>query len=713
MDKSLMTWHPKNGGGSDKRFYETNGYYVDSTFFEVFTYDLKWGNAATALSQPNSIVISETMSNRYFGSTDPVGQQLTIGLPFGDFAYTVRGVFRDKDMKSHIPAHFLLSMKNSDIGGWVDQQTNWTMTSIFHTYVKLRPGTDPQAFEQQLNRMEQTHAAEKLRVTGISLKLFLQPLKKIYLHSSIGDEIAPNGNIRTLYILGSIAIFLLVIACINFMNLSTARSEQRAKEVGVRKVLGAERSMLVMQFLGESFLMSALALGLALLLAQLFLPAFNELTQKNLKPLQQPGLVFWIAGLALVTGLLAGLYPAFYLSSFQPVRVLKGRIGHYFSAAFIRRALVVFQFSISIGLILGVIVTWRQMSMIEDQDLGFSREQKVVLPMQSKQVAMNYTSLRDELLRSSGIRSVTSGSTYPGIENINDMLFYAEGKTMKDFVDISTATIEQDYFRTLGLTELHGRIFSVVPDADTASLILNETAVKKLGYDPAHAVGRHIYWEWEGVRHNMEIVGVVKDFNFQGLQEPIKPFTFSMMNFFGNKYAYLIASLQPGHYSQTLSEMGKAWSKVNPTTPFVYSFLDRDFQQNYQKEQQTSRIVIDFTTIAIIVACLGLFGLASFSAEQRRKEIGIRKVLGASAFHITRLLSRDFVRLVAVAIVIALPVSGYIMSRWLEHFAYRVPISWWMFVVSGGIALVVALFTVSVQSARSALANPVNSLRSE
>ncbi|MDP4255761.1 MAG: ABC transporter permease [Bacteroidota bacterium] len=714
MDKTLITWHPA-GSGEGKRFFETNGYYVDSSFFQVFTYDMKWGNSRTALDLPNSVVISESVADRFFGSANPIGQPLTLGLPEGDFVYTVRGVFRDGNLKSHIPAHFLMSMKNSDIGGWVDQLSDWVMTSIFHTYVKLKPGTDPVALEKKINRLEQQHAGEKLRTTGLSVDLFLQPLTQIYLHSAIGDELAPNGNIRSLYILGSIAIFLLVIACINFMNLSTARSEQRAREVGVRKVLGAERRMLVMQFLGESFLMSLLALGLALLLAKLFLPAFNELTGKDLQPLRQPGLIFWIAGLAMVTGLLAGLYPAFYLSAFQPVRVLKGYIGNYFSATLIRRVLVVFQFCISIGLILGAIVSWRQMSVVQDQDLGFSKEQKIVLPMQSKQVALNYTSLRDEIAKTPGVRSVTCGSTYPGIVNINDMLFYAEGKTMKDFISIYTATIEQDYFRTLGLTLLHGRELSINPNADTTAGILNETAVKSLGYDPAHALGRHYYFEWQGTRHTMEIIGVVKDFNFQGLQETIKPYMFTKMGFFGTRYAYLLASLKPGHYSQTLSEIGEAWKKVNPTTPFDYSFIDRDFQKNYEKEQQSARIVADFTVIAIIVACLGLFGLASFSAEQRRKEIGIRKVLGASSLSITRLLSRDFVRLVAVAMVIALPLSALIMSKWLEHFAgpYRVSLSWWMFAIAGAIALLVALLTVSVQSARSAMANPVESLRNE
>ncbi len=708
LDKMLLKYEQ---GSVPKQFYETNGYYVDSDFFRIFTYDFKYGNALTALNEPNSMVISEEVAGKIFGNENPVGKSINIGMPYGDFNYTVKGVFNDAEIKSHIPAHFFLSMRNGDIGTWVENQTNWATNNIFHTYIKLKKGTDPKAFEKKLQPFIDRRGGDDLKAMGITRQLFIQPLQDIYLHSDLQNEIAPNGNITYLYILGSIALFVLLIACINFMNLSTARSGKRAKEVGMRKVMGAEKKSLVFQFLGESVVLSMLALLLALLLASVLLPFFNNLAQKNLRLFDRPDLWLWIAGLTVCTGILSGLYPAFYLSSFKPIAVLKGKLINNFSATTIRKGLVVFQFTISICLILGAIVIVRQLHFLDNRELGFNKNQKIILPLQDQNALKNYSALKNELLKNPGIKSVTSGSTYPGIANVEDMLLYSEGKTAHDAVDVHLAAVENDYFETLNFTVLAGRGFSKEFTADSNSIVLNETALKELGYDIKTAVGRKLYFDFKGSHSTMQIIGVVKNFNFESLYNSIKPFGFNRI--FGNMHSYVVADLTTKNYAGLLKDIEHSWSKINPGIPLVYSFLDKDFQKNYEKDQRASGIVSYFTLIAIFVACLGLFGLSAFSAEQRTREIGIRKVLGASVANVTSLLTVEFVKLVLLAIVIASPLAWYGMNKWLQGFAYRIPISWWMFVLAGVLAIVIALCTISFQAIKAAMANPVKSLRSE
>ena len=478
--------------------------------------------------------------------------------------------------------------------------------------------------------------------------------------------------------------------------------------------MGAERNALVAQFLGESFMMCIIALVIALLMAWILLPFFNNLTHKNLRPFDQPVIIWWILGLTLLTGLLAGIYPAFYLSAFKPVSVLKGKIVHSFSATAIRKGLVVFQFTISICLVLGAIVIWQQLNFLQDQQMGFNKNQQIILPMQYDNTAAKFTTLKNELLKNPHIKSVTSGSTYPGIPSLTDMLFYAEGKSTNEIVDIQLSAIENDYIKTLGFTLLHGR--SHFPNeftADSAGIILNETAVKDLGYSLENAVGKKIYCDFARFHAVMQIVGVVKNFNFESLHYSIKPFGFTT-GAFANKYSYTIASVASNNYPQLLKEIERSWITVNPSVPFEYSFLDQDFQRNYGKEQLTARIVAYFTFIAILIACLGLFGLAAFFPPNNgTKEIGIRKVLGASVTDVTALLSKEFIKLILVAIVIASPIAWWAMTKWLQDFAYKISISWWMIGMAGLIAIVIALITISFQSVKAALMNPVKSLKSE
>ncbi len=701
-------------GSVKKQFFETNGYYVDSTFFQILSYDFIYGNAAISLNDPNSVVISTELSKKFFGDENPVGKSILINTPFGESTYKVNGVFDNRKNKSHITASYFLSMRNNDMWNWVQQQTSLIGNNVFFTYVKLKAGADPKIFEKKMQSFFNQQAGPDFKAMGFSVNLFIQPVKDIYLHSALGNEIAANGNIKYLYILGCIAAFILIIACINFMNLSTARSEKRAKEVGVRKVMGAQKKSLIAQFLGESFIICALALAIALMLVQLFLPYFNNLTRKNIYFLENPQLIIWIIGVTLLTGLLSGLYPALYLSSFKPVSVLKGKIVNSFSALMLRKGLVIFQFTISICLVIAAIVIWQQLALLKNQQLGFKKSEQLILPLQDSYLntEANYNALKNELLKYPEVRSVSSGSAYPGTTNLNDMLFFTDGKSKNDNVDVHLATVENGYIETLGFQVMSGRSFSEEFTADSASIILNEQAVKQMGYDPRNIIGKKIHYDVKNFRGDLLVVGVVKNFNFESLHYQIQPFGFTTSTF-GSKYGYMIVNISTKDYATLLSKLENTWKKLNPAIPFEYSFLDQDFQHNYEKDQLTSRIAISFTLIAILIACLGLFGLAAFSAEQRTKEIGIRKVLGASAANLTTLLSKEFIRLIIIAILIASPIAWFAMNKWLQGFAYKIHITWWMFALAGFLAIFIALVTVSFQAIKAAVANPVKSLRAE
>jgi putative ABC transport system permease protein len=707
-EKMLLTYEQ-----NQKQFLESNAYYVDSTYFELFSYDFKFGDIQTALNGPNAIVISDAVATKFFGNENPIDKVLKVGLSFGEFNYTIKGVFRNTGVKSHIPSNLFLSMDNGDIGAWVKSQTKWATNSVFHTYVKLKEGSDALAFENKLQDFLNRNGGEEFKAAGFEKILFIQPVEDIYLHSNYGYEVASNGSATYLYTFTFIAGFVLLIACINFMNLSTARSEKRAKEVGMRKVNGADRTSLVGQFLGESLLMSGMALVFAVVMIQMLTPAFNQLTHKELSLIKLPNIFIWLALLTLLTGLLSGLYPAFYLSSFKPISVLKGTKRNSISATTIRRALVVFQFTISIVLILGAILTTQQMSYLSNQNLGFDKKQKIVLPIQTSEANTNSTTLKNELLNNSQIISAAKAGTYPGIESVGSMLFYAEGKAAQDNVELRTTYAEPGYIETLGMQLLKGREFSKEFINDQGGLILNEEAIKQLGYTIDNAVGKKVYFEYRNTTQSMDIIGVVKDYHFESLHQKIKPLALSVHQLFSLPHNYLILDVKSSQYSELIATVQKTWNRINPNSPFAYSFLDQDFQRNYEKEERTSQLIHYFTFIAIVIACLGLFGLATFTAEQRVKEIGVRKVLGASVSQIVTLLSKDFMKLVVISIVLSAPVAYYLMNDWLSGFAYRIEIKWWVFAIAGGAAVLIALLTISFQAIKAAVTNPVESLRSE
>lgn len=696
--------------GEKRQFFETKGYYIDSTFFKVFEYQFLNGNPDAALKSPNSIILSNTLAKKLFGKNDPINQPLIVGLPFGDFQYKVTAVFDERKVKSHIDANYFMSMDNGDIGGAVKTMTNWATNNIFYTYLKLIPTADPNVFESKLDLFFARHGAEDLKAMGSYTKsLFIQPFQGIYLQPQMEYELGIKGNKTHLFVLSSIAIFILLIACINFMNLATARSEKRSKEVGIRKLLGANRGTLILQFLGESIMISLLGFGIALIASSLLLPYFNQLTGKEINLYQSYFPILFILILAIAAGLLAGTYPAFFLSGFTPVKVLKGRFKGNMAGFSLRQVLVVFQFAISACLILMVFVISKQLTFVQNQDLGFSKEQQLVIPLNSEYTASKFDVIKSDLLQSSNIKSVTVVSAYPGIENIESMLYFAEGKSVDEVINITNAVVADDFIETLGFTLLEGKGFTDDLTTESPVLILNETAVKGLGYEVNNAVGRLVHYEWRGELHTFEIVGVVKDFHFRSLHKNIEPYGFIK----GNNGGYMIASFQGGEVNEVLEKAESTWKNAGITDPFVYSFLDEDFQRNYQKEERTASLIMTSAILAIIIACLGLYGLASFMTEQRTKEIGIRKTMGATDWSIVKLLSQDFGKTVLVAVFLSVPASLFLANKWLSDFAFKIDLHWSYFVLTGFVALIIAMLTVSFQSIKTALMNPVDSLRSE
>lgn len=688
--------------------------HVDSTIFDVFSLPLLEGNPKTALSDPSSVVITEEMAQKYFGSAEVLGKILRID---DERDYRVSGVLKSIPKQSHIRFDFFrpLQSEESRAGNWLSHN--------FNTYIVLREGADPKRLEAQFGAISKKYVGpqvqaflnaslDELEKGGSYLRYSLMPLTKIHLQSNKAGEIGPTGNIQYVYIFSAIAAFILLIACVNFMNLSTARSANRAKEVGVRKVLGSHKKALVAQFLTESILISAVSLLLALGLAQLLLPFFNQLSGKEIevglftKPWLLPSLVV----LMLIVGLLAGSYPSFYLSSFQPVTVLKGKLSGGFKRSWLRSSLVVFQFSISIILIVGTVVIYSQLKFIRNKNLGFSRDQVLVV-QNGYALGNKAASFKNEIKTLQGVEAVTMTGYLPtGVYRNDNPLFADASLDQKSAVSLQNWYVDEDYVPTLKMQVVKGRNFNRQMATDSSGVLINEAAARLLPF--AEPVGQTVYFV-EDMKTKQSrpfrILGVIKDFNFNSLREVVSP----MALFYGQEQGSFAIRLQTADAGNILSLIQNKWKAMAPGQPFNHSFMDEDFNRIYEGEQRVGKIALSFSVLAILIACLGLFGLVTYAAEQRTKEIGIRKVLGASVGNIVNMLSIDFVRLVAVAILIAFPLAWYGMNKWLQDFAYRIPIDWKVFLVAGVAAVLIAVITVSAQAIKAALANPVKNLRTE
>ncbi|MDQ1085837.1 ABC transporter permease [Siphonobacter sp. SORGH_AS_1065] len=691
--------------------------YADSNIFQVFTLPLLKGNPKTALIKPSSIVISETVARKYFGEADPVGKVLEIKDWKSSFQVT--GVMQDIPENSHVHFDMLASM-----AGLAEAQSNSWMTSEFFTYLVLREGSDYKKLEAKLPKVVASKLGPQLEKAfgmsyadfwkkGNSVGLFLQPITDIHLHSDFPYDLSAPGNAQTVYIAGAIALLMLLVACINFMNLSSAGASKRAREVGIRKVLGSAQSELMRQFLFESILLTGIALFLALWMVDLALPAFNQLSGKHLgiplliNPLVLLGLVL----LVVVVGLLAGSYPAFFLSSFKPLSVLKGggntiKMGQ--GSLSFRNGLVVFQFFISIALMICTTVVYRQLSFIEHKELGYQKEEVIILP-ETWALHQNQAAFRQRLSGDSRIQSISSSEFIPAGPSSNNNFFVAPDRNPDLLVKTLRYDVDPQYIPTLGIQVVEGRNFSEKFATDSSGIILNEAAVRSLGWK-GNVLGRTVTSrENNGIATTYRVIGVVKDFHFRSLHELITPLVMIQNSQAGN----LIIKTKTRDLAGLLQTMQREWNRYPSEVPFSYSFLNDRFSNTYQEEQKTGTILSIFAGLTIFVACLGLFGLATFTAQQRTKEIGVRKVLGASTGSILALLSRDFLKLVGIAFLMAIPLAWYAMNEWLQDFAYRISLEWWVFAVAGLLAIAIALITVSFQSVKAALVNPVKSLKSE
>ena len=712
-DKTLLQY--KIPGAAPLSFYEDKGFLADSNFFHFFTYPFIEGNPNTALQAPATIVISEEIAHKLFGSSPALNKVIFVSSGTnGDHIFTVTGVFRPVAAPSHIDARFFMSFGGGEMEQMMKRQANdYTTNNMFETYLRLGQDASPATVEAKFPAFLDKYAGKDLKAYGIQKRQFLVAVRDIHLRGDVPGNVTPPASKTSLYILGSIAAFTLLIACINFMNLATARSAKRSSEVGVRKVLGAVKSSLIGQFLGESVLMSVLAFLLAWAFTALLLTPFGEITGRHLSlglPEHLPLLAAFL-GLAVFAGLLAGLYPAFYLSSFQPAKVLKGKFSNSLAAISLRKGLVVFQFMISVTLIVSTVVINDQMAFLRNQDLGFNKTAQIVIPLRGSTGKSLNVALENEFKRNGQVISAGTAAYYPGLQNPSDIFLYRDGKNAQEGRRTRMNYVDYGYLPTLGIKAVAGRIFSKEFPGDTsARIIINESAVKALGFSsPAAALGNKINSDFQGQTNKFTIVGVVNDFHFEDLHTVITPYAFILTG--GG--SYLVVHTQAGAPKALLASLEAAWHKLDPNEPFEYSFLDEDFQKNYAAEERLSALIRYFTIMAILISCLGLFGLASFSAEQRIREIGIRKVLGASVGGIVLLLSKDFLKLVGIAMLIASPLAWLIMRKWLQDFAYQTPISWVVFLITFVCTLAITLATISFHAIRAALANPVVSLKRE
>jgi putative ABC transport system permease protein len=699
----------------DKSFEEPDILAVDSNFFNVFSFKLKEGNAATVFSEPNAVIVTEEMAKKYFGNEPAMGKMLSFGEE--RTPYKVVGVAENPPYNSHFTFHMLTSI-NTEVQV---KRFDWSwIYCALTTYVKLKEGASAERMEAKFPAMVKRFAGntigrvfntslEDFEKNGNSIQLFLQPLTEIHLYSAgINSGLGTHGDVKYLYIFSCVALFILLLACINFMNLSTARSAGRSKEVGVRKVLGSVKSQLIAQFLTESMLTCLIALLLAFALGEIFLLLFKDVLFEGLDTnlLNQNWLWLGILILIFVVGIVAGSYPAFYLSAFKPVDVLKGKLRMGMKNSLTRSTLVVFQFGVSVCLIVCTTVVFRQLSHISNINMGFDKE-NILVVTNTDRLGNNMDAFKLALDASPEVISSTYAFNLPGT-HIDMDLFMPEGTSTADKA-LKFVTADYDYLQTLNIQLKEGRNFSrdFPSDADEqeGAMLINESAAAILGWD--NPIGKHLRSARDN--NNRKIIGIIKDFNIVSLRERIEP----LLILLTPQGDHLAVKIKPGEGQKTIAAIEKQWKTFAPNAPFDSFLMDERLDAQYKAEQQTGKIFTIFTSLGIFIACLGLFGLAAFTTEQRAKEIGIRKVLGASAFGVINLLSKNFLKLVVLANVIAWPIAWLLMDYWLRDFAYRIDIEPWVFLLAGLAAVVIAMLTIVYQATKAAHVNPIESLRSE
>ncbi|MGC4035861.1 MAG: ABC transporter permease [Chitinophagaceae bacterium] len=683
-------------------FNEKKVYLVDSNFFQFFTFHLLRGNPATVLSEPTSIVMTASTAKKYFGNEDPIGKVVDFNEKM---KMKVTGIAEDVPVNSHLDFDMIVPISNWASSQWMNQ---WPNNGLF-VYLQMNPAVHPETLTKMFPQFMDKYMGKFYKEAGFKMDLTMKPLQGIYFEGESGFDNVKHGSKKMVYIFMSIAILILVIACINFMNLATARATDRSKEVGLRKVLGAVRRQLAWQFIFESLLFAIVAAGLALLLLQAIMPAYTAFLGYKLPSYwSNPLLYVFIGAVIIVVGILAGSYPALLLSSFSPIESLKGKLKVGKNGALFRKALVVFQFGISVLLIISVTVVMKQMHYVRNTDLGFNKEQSMIVRLDNGKIWENKVNFKNQLQADPAIASVSLMSGEPG--GFHDGYgFEAEGKPGEKLM-MNTEFSDFEYAKTLGIKVIAGRDFSAqFPTDSTDAVLINRSAATVLGYTPQQAVGKWIK-NITGDSTRRTIVGVLEDFHFASLKQVIGPLVVSTKQ---DDRRLVLIKLKTNQVQQAVERIGKVYHANAPDFPFEYNFLDEKYDQLYKAEIKQESLLSIFSLIAISIACLGLFGLASYTAIKRTKEIGVRKVLGSSATNIVLLLSKDLLKPVLLGTLIAVPLGYWAMQKWLQGFAYRTDIQWWLFALAAIVGVIIALVTVSVQAIKAAMANPVKSLRTE
>lgn len=703
-------------------YKETTLVFADPGVFELLEINVISGSPSEALAKPMSIALGESVAKKYFGSSDIVGKTIILD---GDEEYQIGAVFEDFPENSHLNFDFMMTMLDME-----SSKNDVWVSNNFYTYFKVREGTDISTLGKKINEMSEAHLGPQLeQYTGHSMEEFkaagnymtfeLQPMDEVYLHSNFTFDIGKTGDITYVYLFMIVAIFILVIACINFMNLSTARSANRAKEVGVRKVLGSYKSHLVKQFLTESVLLSGVAFIISVGLVAVCLPFFNQLADKSLSlPLNDPFFYLILLGGAIFIGFLAGIYPAFFLSSFKPVNVLKGKLSLGSKSGLIRSGLVVFQFFISIILLIGTATVYRQLDFIKNKKIGFNKEQ-VLMIGDAYMLGKQLETFKKEITQLSFVKNATvSGFVPVNGYNRNDNTFWEEGKqpTEDNLVSMQFWKVDEDYMETMGLNLTSGRNFNDDLASDSSAIILNQTAFKAYNLEPGKENWIQTFdfdpvtnTPIEGKFQKFKVIGVVEDFHYESMRQPIGNLALRL----GKSSGVISARLNTTNYSEAISGIEEVWKKFAPQLPYSYKFLDSEFGEMYETERRLARVFTVFAVLAIFIGCLGLFALAAFMADQRTKEIGIRKVMGASVKTIVMMLSKEFSKLIIIAFILAAPLAWWGINSWLSNYSYKIEVGLEIYLISGLIAFAIAWITVGYQAIKAATSNPVKSLRSE
>jgi len=694
-----------------KKIYQEGGLVADAPFFDIFRLSFVHGAPEQALANPSAVVLSDQLARKLFGAENPLGKELSVNKQH----FLVSGVFKTPE-KFHLRISYILPMAAAEIPA--ERMKSWRWQQ-FHTYVKLKDGADAGSALAKFRSLVKKQI-DPVTNRPHNYSPFLQPLREVYLHSaSFKMDMARRGNITYVRALSIIAVFILLIACFNFVNLATAKSMQRAKEVGVRKAVGASRAQLMLQFIGETVLLTCISVVFATALTSLLLPSLNAFTGKHMTfdVFSSPAMLLFLLGLTLVVGVLAGFYPALVLSGFQPVKVLKGAVvseSKVGKIQWLRHGLIVVQFAVSIFLIISAIVVFCQVSYLHNKDLGFDKEQIMFFPMRGDNMFAQYETFKNELLQTPGITAVSIGYGFPGDAVAGDGIIVPRNGEQKEH-PVTQLMVDFDYLKTLNVQLVAGRAFSrdFKTDADHA-FMLNETAVRALGFGtPEQAIGRPLLWDtWDEKNPDSlktgKVIGVVKDFHYKSLYDIVEP---TVLQIYPDAYWKVAVKVRAADMARSVAHVKEVWHRFSPDYPIEYIFMDENFTNMYQAEDKLKSLLWIFTGLAILVACLGLFGLAAYAAERRKKEIGIRKVLGADISNIVALLAKEFLLLILVSALLAFPLAWYAMHEWLQDFAYRIDIPLWGFVAAGLLAALVAFCTISYQAIRAASVNPVLNLR--